>query len=87
MTWYLDPETGECYEDDPAYSGKVDSSVDMVDGYEFPDDVVTVMREVWEEHANHGRGPVMNVRAGYILMDMIEGNIERGVPDRLRHRR
>ncbi|WP_121820045.1 hypothetical protein [Halostella salina] len=77
MTWGLDEETGVVWEDDSEFSGVV-RTIDVSDGYSLPDDVKTVMRDTWEENANLGNSPVMDVRAGYILMDMATEDIELG---------
>lgn len=77
MTWGIDPETGEVWEDDPEFTGVV-ATIDISDGYRLPDDVQNVMRETWKSEANLGNSPVMDVRAGYIIMDMVTENIVEG---------
>lgn len=81
MTWYLDTETGDVYEDDPQFTGLVDSiSTGPGEEYVLQRDLLPVVRATWESEANLGNSPVMNVRAGYILMDMATQNWEFGTP-------
>lgn len=79
MTWYLDPDTGDVIEDNPEVSSP-QTHATLSEPYHTSDDVLAVMQDVWETEANLGNSPVMSVRAGYILMDMIQENIERGTP-------
>lgn len=76
--WWLDPTTGDVYEDDPEFSGVV-ATLDREE-YVLGRDLPPVMRETWETERNLGNSPVMNVRAGYILMDMATANWRFGTP-------
>lgn len=83
MTWYYDISGNgnmDVYEDDPEFSGLVTTVQNGGDGFELPGDVKSVMRATWEDNANLGNSPVMDVRAGYILMDMATNDIEEGTP-------
>lgn len=83
MTWYYqksnDSQTIDVYEDDAEFTGLV-TTLTHGPPWDYPDDIKQVMREAWEQEANLGNSPVMNVRAGYILMDMVQENIEEGTP-------
>jgi len=72
--WGIDPETGEVWEDDPAFTGVV-TTLDNSDGYTTPDDVIAVMRDTFRAEAKMGNSPVLNQRAGEILMDWVDENI------------
>lgn len=77
MTWGVDPETEEVWEDDPEFAGIV-LTIDLSDEWTYPDDIKSIMRETWEEQASIGNSPVMDVRAGHILIDLATDNIVRG---------
>lgn len=74
MTWGIDPNTGDVWEDDPQFTGVV-TTIDVSNGYTVPDDVTEVMRETFRTEANMGNSPVLNQRAGEILMDWVDENI------------
>lgn len=84
MTWRYDiaddGSSMDIYEDDPAFTGKIDTLQNDGSGLTIPDDVQAVMRATWEQEANLGNSPVMTVRAGHILMDMVTEDIEAGTP-------
>lgn len=84
MTWYYDIADGgsqmDIYEDDPEFTGLIETLQNDGSGFRHPDDIKQVMRETWEQEANLGSSPVMNVRAGHILMDLATDDIERGTP-------
>lgn len=83
MTWYYqeseDGQTVDVYEDDAEFTGLV-TTLEHGPPWTFPDDIKQVMRETWEEEASLGNSPVMNTRAGHILMDLATENIEEGTP-------
>lgn len=87
MTWYYDifDDGGEMdvYEDDPEFTGVVKTIKNDGSGFDIPSDVKAVMRGVWEDEANLGKSPVMDVRSGHIMMDMITEDIREGVPPSL----
>lgn len=70
----------DIYEDDPAFSGKINTLQNDGSGFTIPNDIRAVMRTTWEQEANLGNSSVMNVRAGHILTDMVTGNIKEGTP-------
>lgn len=82
MTWKYkvsnDGLSMDVFEDDPEYSGKITTLTKSDPGFTPIPEVKRVMRETWEKEANLGSSPVMNVRAGYILMDLVTENIEEG---------
>lgn len=84
MTWHYDiADDGSSmaiYEDDPAFTGQVDTLQNDGSGFTIPDDIHAVMRAAWEQEATLGNSPVMSARAGYILMDMVTGDIAEGQP-------
>lgn len=84
MTWYYDEaddgSSMDIYEDDPEFSGLIDTLQNDGSGFRIPDDIRAVMRATWEAEANLGNSPVMNVRAGHILMDLVTDNIQEGTP-------
>lgn len=84
MTWYYslanDDSSMEIYEDDPEFTGQIATLQNEGSGFRLPNDIQTVMRETWEAEANLGNSPVMNVRAGHILIDLVTENIKEGKP-------
>jgi len=84
MTWYYDIaddySSMKIYEDDPEFTGKIDTLQNDGSGFRIPDDVRDVMRETWEQEASLDNSPVMSTRAGHILMDMQCECIKEGVP-------
>jgi len=86
MTWHYsiadDGSSMDIYEDDSEFTGKITTLQNDGSGFTIPDDVRAEMRATWEAEANVGQGnsPVMSVRAGHILMDMVTGDIQEGTP-------
>lgn len=84
MTWYYDIHDDgsamDVYEDDTEFTGKITTLQNDGSGFRLPGDVRAVMRDTWETEAGLGNSPVMSVRAGAILMDMVTDNIEAGTP-------
>lgn len=87
MTWYYSVSDNgqymDVYEQDSEFIGHITTIENDGSGFEIPNDINIVMRKTWEEQASLGQSPVMSVRAGNIMMDMICGCIEEGVPDSL----
>lgn len=80
MTWYFDRDTSEVIEDSPALDSPTTHAT-LPERRRLPDDVIDVMREVWETEVNINNSPDMSARAAYILMDMVQENIVYGRPE------